>query len=292
MIVEKEEEISSEVKLTTDTSSEDISSIIKNIGKVSDMLGIGEGNSEGGLIGGLILGSLLRNGGNLFGNNGVAGAVAAPIDVQTALNSQSLGQLKGEVWQAEGQVQLAIANSTIAGLQGEAHLTKAITDSASTGQVQSLQAELAILASVGNAAKEAAVANALTNSNIALGQAATAALIAQSKFDIAQVVTNDGDKTRDLISSINLATLNRELAVAQGTIADERNHSRHAATEVNVNQTVNQAQAQAQQQQQFQVISSGLATLLGEIQRNTQSTVAIGSTLTGNSQTATNNRVS
>jgi len=50
---------------------------------------------------------------------------------------------------------------------------------------------------------------------------------------------------------------------------------------------VNQAQAQQQQQQQ---LMREIDILRREMQVNTQSTIAIGSTLTGNAQTATNVR--
>jgi hypothetical protein len=41
----------------------------------------------------------------------------------------------------------------------------------------------------------------------------------------------------------------------------------------------------------MQGILGVLNGLVGELQRNTQQTIAIGSTLTGNAQTSTNNRV-
>ena len=51
----------------------------------------------GGLIGGLILGSLLRNNGNLFGNDGAAGAAALRSPPEQSQANMSLMNAIGEV---------------------------------------------------------------------------------------------------------------------------------------------------------------------------------------------------
>ena len=303
---------------------------------------------EGGLIGGLILGSLLRNGGNLFGNNGVDGnwggrgnwdrSVSEQVTeaVGSLMSIQDINEVKRDVKESESAIERAISqsaaalNSTITSghngitntvLQGEIATLQAVNGaqdllssqlaSGTLGITQAVNAtqdslsngQRSLAVQIADTAKDSAVAAAMTNANIANSSAITQLAIAttannlntnllQGNYATLAAITNDGDKTRALIQSINTADLNRQITVAENKLAealgDHRAHRYSKETEVNVSQVVNQAQAQAQQQQQFQTLSNGLAVLLGEIQRNTQSTIAIGSTLTGISQTATN----
>ena len=108
--------------------------------------------------------------------------------------------------------------------------------------------------------------------------------------NVTREITNDGDKTRALIQSIETANLNRELAVAQAQLGELRNEGRIRDSSVNVTNNINQNQLQTQMQQQIGVLTTAVSTLLGEVQRNTQSVVNLG-TMTGNAQTANNTRV-
>lgn len=94
------------------------------------------------------------------------------------------------------------------------------------------------------------------------------------------VVQADGEKTRALIQSINDANLNRELAVTQAALAEERGSRRVRDVEVNVSQVVTQAQAQAQQQAQFSALFSAVQQVCGELQvaRATNANLIIGNT--------------
>ena len=87
----------------------------------------------------------------------------------------------------------------------------------------------------------------------------------------------------DLASKIdqNLITELRE------QLADSRNRSAIDSGNVTVTNNINQMQ---QQQQQQSALLREIDILRKELQVNTQSTIAIGSTMLGNSQTATNVR--
>ncbi|MCX6733075.1 MAG: hypothetical protein NTV98_06065 [Candidatus Roizmanbacteria bacterium] len=121
----------------------------------------------------------------------------------------------------------------------------------------------------------------------------------ETKFELAQVVNNDGDKTRAVIASLaeRLPTareldLERQLGVAQA--ANRETTLMGAVRQGNVD-VVNNINVNQQQQQQQQVISSltgQLQQLLAE-QRVTQGILNIGGgSVSGNSQTAANTRVS
>lgn len=194
-----------------------------------------------------------------------------------------LGQIEADVWKAEGQVQLALAGAQAdvnrninTGIQmstaGQIGISKNITDA--TAMVVSGQGDIkqAVLSSAG-----------------ILGSA-----ISQTRYDVTTAVRDDGDKTRALIVSQNDAMLNRELAVAQGALLEERAAGRARATEVNVTQTVTQNQAQlqqqAQQQQQFLVTNNLLQAILSQAQiaQATNQSLIIGNSgdVRGGNQTA------
>lgn len=221
-----------------------------------------------GLIGGLILGSLLRNNGNLLGTNGdgVAGiAVRNPTEQNQANMS---------LMQAIGAVDKAVAVSTSA------------MEASQALQSSTIQAQLsgvaAALTNTVNGVKDSATAN-----SIALMQ-----MINQTNTNI----TNDGEKTRALITAQYEQTLNRQLSDANAAIIELRSDNRAARrsheNEINVTQTVNQAQAQQQQQQQFHNLYNMLGDAIQSI-RATNQAINIGAgTLTANpTNTNTNTRV-
>ena len=269
----------------------DIQSLLKNVDLKSILgdstmadttggLGIG-----GGVLGAVLVGALLPR---LLGDqNGTAAAIAAEktlstADVQSivtgAQNSQTLGNVAGEIWKAEGQVQAALQaatnaaqistlNAEIANLQGQGLITKSISDSAAM-----------------NATQHGLVIQATQD-------AATNLLAATTNgfYATAQVVNNDGEKTRALIQGIATADLNRQIVVAQNEATELRHDGRVRDSGVNVTNNINQtavAQANAVAQQQIVGLLGQVATA---IQHNTQSTVNLG-TMIGSGQTATNVR--
>ena len=285
----------------------DIQNLLKNVDLKSILgdstmaetgsLGIG-----GGVLGAVLVGALLPR---LLGDqNGVAAAVAAKTldaaDVQNIVansqNSQTLGNIEGEIWKAEGQ------------LQGQ------LLAQSNTAQIATLNAEIAalqgqglILASIANNAKdvvnEVHETGDVVNTSVQTLSAATAAgfgvvntNIAQNAYATAQVVVGDGEKTRSAIALLASTIPNaRELDLQrQLTVAldDHRHSNTRAAIDsgntivtTNVNQNaVAQANATVQQQ-----IVGLLGQVASAIQQNTQSTVNLG-TMIGSGQTATNVR--
>jgi hypothetical protein len=109
--------------------------------------------------------------------------------------------------------------------------------------------------------------------------------IMESKYELSRDITNDGEKTRALITANMVTDLNNQLADlrVQRAIADNG---------VTVTNNINQNQNQQQQQQQLGFVVNALSGVVAELQRNTQSVVNLG-TMSGSagSQTANNTRV-
>lgn len=223
-------------------------------------LGFGGG---GGLIGGLILGSLLRQGrGGLFG--GEDGAVVAP---------GAQAQANMSLMQSIGQVDKAVAVSTAAMEASQANQSIGLTNQFNnvTG---SLATRIEGVKDTVNANSVALMQQLNTvNTNLLSGFNQTQ-----------QVVQNDGDKTRALITAQYEATLNRQLTDANAAVIALQNRFENAerarGIEVNTTTTVNQMQQQAQQQQQY----GHLANLIYGLGQNiTNGAINVGSgTLTAN----------
>lgn len=97
-------------------------------------------------------------------------------------------------------------------------------------------------------------------------------------------IADDGDKTRSLISNINIADLNRQIAVTEAKLAEALGDRRHLQSTHDIiinnnnnNTAVATAIAQQAQQQQIANIASGLATLTGHTQNMTQLLLNTGS---------------
>lgn len=120
-------------------------------------------------------------------------------------------------------------------------------------------------------------------------------LTLQSASATQAMVHDQAEKTRDLITSLNTQTLNRELAVAQSLLGEERSARRIREVEVNVTQTSTQnqlqAQAQAQQQAQLASVLAAITGLVNQVNRSSQDVINIGGTLAGLAQTAANTNV-
>jgi hypothetical protein len=284
------------------------------------------GNDMGmGAITPLILGAALFGGrGGLFGNNGDGAAAAAAAvergatvnEVQGIVNGintmQDIGavrrdvaQVGKEVWQAEGDLQAAVyqgngaiqnqvLQAQIAQMQGQANIINSI-DSHSND----IEQNIGVLSANVNSQF------AVTNASIAASAAAAALAAKDAAIDalrntqlITATVVADGNVTRAAIADLKDQLPNaRELQLQREVGVLEVQLSRQLAAEsvragnVDVVTNVNQTATQTAQQVQLQNLSGLVNGLYSELQRNTQQTIAIGSTLTGNAQTATNNRV-
>lgn len=266
---------------STSSNNIDLNSLLR-----SNAMGniFGNDNAGGGMIGGLILGSLLRNNGNLFGNNGVDGVGAGAMlrtPPEQATANMSLMSGIGDLKQA---VAVSAAN---------AETSNATQTGMLSGQLSGIAAALTNTVTL---AKDAATQNAIT---LMQQLNTTNTNIMENRYELSKDVSNDGDKTRAAIAALaeRLPTraeidLERQLGVAQSQLL--HNRTLDTIREGNVTVTTNVNQAQAQQQQQAQIANLGLLvnSLIAE-QRVTQGVLNIGSgTVSGNSQTAANTRVS
>ena len=244
----------------------------------------------GGLIGGLILGSLLRNNGNLFGNNNVDGVAlgGARIPPEQSTANMSLMQSIGAV---DKSVAVASAN---------AETSNALQSS--TIQAQLTQVAQSTVGAI-NAAKDSATQNSITlmqqlNGNEKTATANAVALMQQlngldknvltAQNAIQQSINTDGDRTRALITQQYEATLNRQLTDANAAIielrGDQRLAERTRGIEINTTNNINQLQNQQQQQQQFQALVGLVSNLANDLQyiRATNQAINIGGTQTAN----------
>ena len=165
-----------------------------------------------GLIGGLILGSLLRNNGNLFGggtDGGVAGAVLRSPPEQTQANMDLMAAIGG--------VDKAVAVSTAAMESSQAQQSAAIV-----GQFNSVTSSLAN--------RIDGVKEAVNGGTMVLAQQLNGlqSSVDKNAWAITTAISNDGDKTRALITQQYEATLNRQLSEANNALAELRSDARLA----------------------------------------------------------------
>jgi hypothetical protein len=216
-------------------------------------------------------------------NSNIAAASTAN---QVAILNAEISNLTGQASVTKAVTDSALADQ-ISTLTGQANVTKAVTDSFASAQISNLQGQAALAGDISRIATETALGLGVLNTNVSnqagiLGvnvvnaTAKTDNLVSvatnlintnllQGNYAIQSAITADGAKTRDLITSIQTADLNRQIVVAENKLAEAQGdsrayrHSNEAA--VTVTQNVNQAQAQAQQQQQL----ANLTGLVGQL---------------------------
>ena len=223
----------------------------------------------GGLIGGLILGSLLRNNGNLFGGDGnaAAGAVLRSPPEQTQANMDLMAAIGG--------VDKAVAVSTAAMEASQALQS-------STIQAQLSQVAQASVAQI-NGVKDVVNAGTMVLAQQLNGVEKS---IMENRYELSKDISNDGEKTRALITSQYEATLNRQLTDANAAIiALQAKLDTGAATrgvEVTTTNNINQMQQQQQQQQQWGQLYNVLWGLAQNIRSNNEAINVGSGTLTAN----------
>lgn len=278
-----------------------IQSLIKSLGDSGMGNLLGGNNGADGMGGGVLLGLLLGRSGILGGNglDGAAGGIAserAAIDaaVASALasanqnNNNSMLLLK-DIQDSSQEVISTVSSGNqtllttnlqgqIANLQGQASILAGIEASKSTVVNEVHESAVDVMAGL----------NALA-SGVASGFSALNTNVLQGTYATAQSISNDGDKTRSLIQSIDSANLNRQLGVAEARLLHNDTAALVRSGNVDVTTTVNQNQVQAQQQAQLQGINTTLATLVPYLQNIGQSVVNLGN-MTGSPTTATNVR--
>ena len=291
------------------TSPTDIASLLKNV-DLKQLIGdstMADSTSgigmAGGTLGAVLIGALLPR---LLGdNNGLGTAATAAAltpqltaaDVQNIVsnntNSQTLGNIEGEVWKAEGQLQAALAaqsntaqittlNAEIANLQGQGAILASINATGKDVINEVHETGDVVSGAIGTLAAAVAASFGNVNTNIA-----------SSTYATSLAISNDGEKTRASIAALAASIPNaRELDLQrQLTVAlDDHRHSNTRANidsgNVSVITNVAQTQAQAQQQQQFATLT-GVVSQLVAAQHATNTAVTIGN---GNrpTQTASN----
>lgn len=222
-----------------------------------------------GLIGGLILGSLLRNNGNLFGNDGAgaAGAVLRSPPEQVQANMSLM--------QSIGAVDKAVAVGTAAMEASQAQQSASI--------VNQLNAATGSLATRIDGTKETVNAMAMV---LAQQLNAVNTQVMQTANETQKAVYDDGDKTRALITAQYEAALNRQLSDANAAVIALQtrfeNAERTRGIEVTTTNNINQMQQQQQQQAQYGQLWGALWNL-GQSIRSTNEAINVGSgTLTAN----------
>ena len=105
-------------------------------------------------------------------------------------------------------------------------------------------------------------------------------------------ITNDGEKTRVLITSQYEQTLNRQLTEANNALIELRTEGRQRASEINITNQVNQMQQQQQQQNQLVSLQNGLLEAIQSIRATNQAiNIGNGSMTANPTNTNTNTRV-
>lgn len=254
-----------------------------------------------GLVGGLLGTMLFRNNG-VLGGEGVVPATLPAIEsvVNNAAINTALGDIKASIPYNEAQVQLALAGAQ-ADINGNINnsnmgLTNALNTQslATANNFASLNTNLS--SSLSNIT---ATVNATAAANLAATKEASI-LAERNAWALSQSITSDGDKTRALIQSIDKTNDSRTITTLANEISDLKNHANLATAAGNITisntntATAMQQQAQQQaQQQQIAVLTSQIYGLIQQNQNIQQGVLNIGSgTVSGNSQTAANTRVS
>ena len=284
-------------------SPTDTLNLFAGTGQQGGAMGAGLG---AGLVGGLLGTALFgRNGLNGGFNDGIGGVAPATLaGVESVVNNtaimQSLGDIKASVPLAEGQIQLALAgaqmdlNNSIS--QASASNIAAVS-ALSTNLMNNLNMQTQM--NQKGFADNAATTVAQGTANLIATKDASV-LAERNSWMLNQAITNDGDKTRALIQSIDKTNDSRLITSLANEISELRNEGRLRGVEGNITiSNTNTANAVAQQQQaqqqaqQLAVLAANLQALWQQNQNIQQGVLNIGSgTVSGNSQTAANTRVS
>lgn len=254
------------------------------------------GGLGAGVLGGILGGALLGGNGNgLLGNRGgdVVGGVT-PAQLQAGLNGvtaandttalmQGIADIKASVPLAEAQVQLALAGSTSeirshlgavenALVSGQANINKGIAEGIA-----------ASLASQNNINQNVLASAAATREAVSLNGTANLIATKDAQYATGVAISNSTKEILAALTAQNMADLQRQLAVAESALLDERSRGRSKETEINVTQTVNQNQQQMQvqaQQQQQAILLNNLLMAVGGLQSAvaTNTNMVIGNT--------------
>jgi hypothetical protein len=316
------EDIQTVANVQTNSPTVGDSTTLNEVNTMADTTYIPNNNDFGmGGIGGILIGSMLaRNG--LFGNGNIDGnGIGGNNEILHSLNMQTVNDiqqtLSGEIAgtnlniaQGHAGINQNIANSSlqnaISNLTGFSNLQGNVSGAAADVTASINNSRQAISNDIDSALRTIdmdihsvdanlsgainGVRNDIRSAHDQLLAATHNAEVNQLKgnYDILKAVTDDGDKTRSLITTTTIADLERQLA-------EHRHHSSTDALTINNNNNANALSSsvsnalQAQQQQQQMLnLSTGLASLMGHVNNLTQSSVVVGR---GNTVTPTATQV-
>lgn len=228
----------------------------------------------GGLVGGLLLGTLLRGGG-LLGNDGAAAAAGRIPSEQATANMQLM--------QSVGAVDKAVAVSTAAMEASQATQTIGITS-----QLNNVTSSLANRV---DGVKDTVNAMAMVLAQQLNGLDKT---VMENRYELSKDISNDGEKTRALITNQYEMNLQRQLADANAAVIELRNDNRNAersrGIEVTTTNNINQMQQQQQQQAQYGQLYSAIWSMAQSI-RDNNAAINVGSGTQTSTNTPTNTNI-
>lgn len=249
--------------------------------------GMGSGGAMGGAIGGGLgaglVGGLL--GTALFGRNGLnglngdgAGALGAVLRNPPEQNQANMDLMAGI-----GAVDKAVA------------VSQAAIENSNSMQTNMLSGQLSQVAqaTVGQISGLKDVVNA---NSVALmqGQNAIQQNIMENRYELSKDISNDGEKTRALITSQYELNLQRQLADANAAIVELRSREYTGnigrGVEVTTTNNINQMQQQQQQQAQYGQLAN-LIWSLGQNITNANSAINVGSGTQTSTPTNTNTNI-
>lgn len=261
------------------------------------------GGLGAGLLGGLLGTMLFRNGG--IGAAAIDGAVPATLSgVESVVNNSAittaLGDIKASIPFNEAQVQLALAGAQ-ADINGNiVTQSNAIVAGQNRDALANALAFGNVNTNLGNALSNITnTVNVTAASNLAATKDASL-LAERNAWALTQAISNDGEKTRALIQSIDKTNDSRLITSQANEIVELRHDRRLQEATGNITisntntATAQQAQAQAQQQLQVQYqVLAQLAALNADVQSVKQNSVVFNSGTQTNSgnQGAANTRV-
>lgn len=223
----------------------------------------------------------------------VASSAAA---TQAAVGASTLSSVTSNM-QGFAGMSNSLANTNIANLQGQIGLHESIHDAT----IEQLNSHSNILGALSTAAADVnnnvnngfnSIQTGLYQTQDQIQRAAAQAIAAthgaeisqlQSTFALSRTVTDEAEKTRSLITGIEVANLNRALGDANNRVTElmHDNRTSRATSDIIINNnnnavaTANAMQQQAQQQQ-IATLSSGLSTALAHLNNISQVSIATG----------------
>jgi predicted nucleic acid-binding Zn-ribbon protein len=249
--------------------------------------GMGSGGAMGGAIGGGLgaglVGGLL--GTALFGRNGLNGLNGDGAGVMGAAlrNPPEQNQANMDLMAGIGAVDKSVAVSTATMEASQATQTLGITS-----QLNNVASSLA--------ARTDNLKDIVNANSVALmqGQNAINQNIMENRYELSKDISNDGEKTRALITQQYEINLQRQLADANAAIielrSDGRLSERTRGIEVTTTNNINQMQQQQQQQTQYGQLAN-MIWALGQNIRNDNAAINVGSGTQTSTPTNTNTNI-